>query len=142
MNSLPQRQTQAIEYFNLLPTWCDRFNYLIKLGEELPAMPPSLITPGNRFGGCQSVTYVAVEVVNGRVYIHGKSNAAIPKGIIALAHNIFNSCLLNELEEIEVNFHSATNLQMQLTHGRQNFLASLVHQICGVKELSFCSGAL
>ena len=133
MNSLPQRQAQAIEQLNALPTWYDRYNHLIKLANTLPPMPAGLLLSKNRVGGCQSVTYIATEVREGKFYLHGQSNAHIPKGIIAFAHGIFNGCTLEELKATAVNFHTQTGLATELTAGRQNFLLNLVNRICNAK---------
>jgi cysteine desulfuration protein SufE len=131
--SLAQRQTEAIEQFNALTTWYERCNHLIKLANTLPPMPSELISPYTRVGGCQSVTHIAAEVREGRLYLHGKSNAAIPKGIIAFAHSIVNGSTVNEIKTTPLTFHLQTDLMNQLTDSRAGIITKLLERICNAK---------
>ena len=47
------------ETFLLLPEWADRYNYLVELGESLPAMPVAFQVPENRIA-CNSMLYFYV----------------------------------------------------------------------------------
>ena len=47
------------ETFLLLPEWADRYNYLVELGESLPAMPVAFQVPENRIA-CNPMLYFYV----------------------------------------------------------------------------------
>ena len=76
------------ETFLLLPEWADRYNYLVELGESLPAMPVAFQVPENRIA-CNSMLYFYVCHIQDVCYIFASANAAIPAGLAAM---LFNFC--------------------------------------------------
>ena len=56
------------ETFLLLPEWADRYNYLVELGESLPAMPVAFQVPENRIA-CNSMLYFYVCYIQDVCYI-------------------------------------------------------------------------
>lgn len=76
------------ETFLLLPEWADRYNYLVELGESLPAMPVAFQVPENRIA-CNSMLYFYVCYIQDVCYIFASANAAIPAGLAAM---LFNFC--------------------------------------------------
>ncbi len=75
---------EMIDIFELLGDWDQRYQYLIELGEKLPAMPEHLKTDDNRVRGCMSQVWISTSLVNGKVKFHGDSDTSVIKGILAL----------------------------------------------------------
>ncbi len=82
-----------LETFDLLGDWEQRYQYLIELGERLPAMPDVLKTDENRVKPCMSTVYVAAyqdhQHPDGIRY-HGDCDTAVIKGVLALLIELFS----------------------------------------------------
>ncbi len=75
---------QMIDIFELLGDWDQRYQYLIELGEKMPAMPDSDKTDENKVRGCMSDVWITACLDNRKVVFHGDSDTAVIKGILAL----------------------------------------------------------
>jgi len=75
---------EIIDIFELLGDWDQRYEYLIELGEKLPAMPDRLKTADNKVRGCMSQVWVWAYTEGDRVRFYGDSDTSVIKGILAL----------------------------------------------------------
>ena len=73
-----------MEEFSVFEDWLDRYNYLIELGGDLPAIEPEYRTNEYLINGCQSKVWLHAELVDGRLQYKADSDAIIVKGIVAL----------------------------------------------------------
>lgn len=121
------KQQEFINLFNSLDNWQEKFNYLIALGDELQPMPQHLRTTENLIKGCQSRTYFCATFTNDVLHIYGDSNAAIPAGLVAVMHHLFNGCTKEELPEID--FHVKTDLIKQLSLTRADGLLQMIDRL-------------
>jgi len=79
--------TDILDTFELLGDWEQRYQYLVELGEGLPALPAADRTEANRVKPCMSQVWVAMTPDPdrpGRVAMHGDCDTAIIKGVVAL----------------------------------------------------------
>ena len=53
------RLDNLVDTFELLGDWDQRYNYIMELGEKLPAMPAQLMVDANKVRGCMSTVYVS-----------------------------------------------------------------------------------
>ncbi|MDE7344439.1 MAG: SufE family protein, partial [Alistipes sp.] len=84
-------QDEIIEEFSVFDDWLDRYDYLIGLGGELPAIAPEHRTEQYQIDGCQSRVWVDARLDDeGRVHYAADSDAIITKGIIALLIRVLN----------------------------------------------------
>lgn len=127
--TLQERQTEFIELFNSLGSWPDRFQYIIELGYELPDMPEHLKNQSTLIQQCASRTYFQVSAPGGIIHIEGWSNASIPSGIIMMLKNIFEGSTLEELKEVEINFHILTELIDNMTLQRRASLEVMIEML-------------
>ena len=127
--TLQEKQQEFIDLFNELGEWPNRFNYLIALADELTSMPAHLIMPETKIQNCVSQTYFACTYIDGKAHIYGKSNAAIPAGIIKVMHELFNGRYRSEIHETLINFHTETKLIEHLTPARAGALAQMIERI-------------
>ncbi len=93
-----------LDAFEYLTEWDDRYQYLIELGEALPAMPDSLKTEDNRVKPCMSTVHVHARAnEDGTIQYHGDCDTAIIKGVLALLIELYNNKTVAEIEAINVD---------------------------------------
>ena len=107
-----------------------RREYLIELGEDLPAMKTSLKTEANRIHGCLAMVWLHSTVRNGRIYFEADSDALITRGMIALLIRLTNgqpprSILDTDLVEL---IHDV-GLPSLITARRKNGLNRMLERI-------------
>ena len=86
------------ETFLLLPEWADRYNYLVELGESLPAMPVAFQVPENRIA-CNSMLYFYVCYIQDVCYIFASANAVILAGLAAMLFNLCNGVSRKDIRD-------------------------------------------
>ena len=97
---------ETVETFELLGDWDQRYQYLIELGEGLPAMPESLMIEDNRVKPCMSTVYVAAYPdpdKPGHLRYHGDCDTAIIKGVLALLIDLCSGKTAAEIQEIDMD---------------------------------------
>lgn len=78
---------EAIENFEFLDGWDERYAYLVELGEALPPMDETLRTDDHRVHACMSKVWVCPTVDPSgadRLSYQGDCDTAIIKGVLAL----------------------------------------------------------
>ena len=123
-------QDEIIEEFSVFDDWLDRYDYLIGLGGELPAIAPEHRTEQYQIDGCQSRVWVDARLDDeGRVHYAADSDAIITKGIIALLIRVLNGRTPREILDTELYFIDAIGLSANLSPTRANGLAAMVKQM-------------
>lgn len=122
-------QEEIIEEFSVYDEWLDRYEYLIELGNELPAMDETHRTEQYLIRGCQSKVWVDARLENGRVYYSADSDAIITKGIIALLIRVMNGREPLQIVDTELYFIDAIGLSENLSPTRANGLLAMVKQM-------------
>jgi len=95
-----------VDTFELLEDWDQRYQYLIELGEQLPALPDRLRTEDNRVKPCMSTVYVAAFADSnkpGCIGYRGDCDTAIIKGVLALLIDLCSGRTLPEIEAIDMD---------------------------------------
>ncbi len=118
-----------IEEFAVFDDWLDKYDYLISLSEELPAIAPEHRTEQYKIQGCQSSVWIDARMEDGRVYYSADSDAIITKGIIALLVRVMNGRTPGEILAAELGFIDAIGLRENLSPTRANGLAAMVRQM-------------
>ena len=83
-------QEEIIDEFSIFDDWLDKYDYLISLSDQLPAIAPEHRTEQYVIQGCQSRVWVDARLEGGRVYYSADSDAIITKGIISLLIRVLN----------------------------------------------------
>ncbi len=111
-----------VDIFELLGDWDQRYQYLIELGEHLPAMPEVLKTEDNKVKGCMSEVWVSAwcdEADPGLVRFYGDCDTSIIKGVLALLIQLSAGKTVAELEQLDVDeLFSRLNLDEHLSPNR------------------------
>lgn len=122
-------QQSIIEEFSIFDDWLDKYDYLISLSEELPAIDADKRTDKYLIEGCQSRVWVAAELRDGKVYYTADSDAIITKGIIALLIRVMNGRTAAEAASLDLYFIDAIGLGENLSPTRSNGLRAMIQQM-------------
>jgi len=122
-------QEQIIEEFSIFDDWLDKYDYLIGLSDDLPAISPEHRTEQYVIDGCQSRVWVDARLDEGRVYYSADSDAIITKGIIALLIRVLNGRTPQEILDTELYFIDAIGLSENLSPTRSNGLLAMIKQM-------------
>ena len=122
-------QEEIIDEFSIFDDWLDKYDYLISLSDQLPAIAPEHRTEQYVIQGCQSRVWVDARLEGGRVYYSADSDAIITKGIISLLIRVLNGRTPREILDTELYFIDAIGLSANLSPTRANGLAAMVKQM-------------
>lgn len=129
-NLISTRQEEVIEEFSLFDDWMDKYEHLIELGKDVPAIDPARKTDEHLIRGCQSKVWLAAdETSSGAVEFTADSDAIITKGLVGLMVRIFSGAEARAIAEAELHFLDAIGLHQHLSPTRSNGLASMVKQM-------------
>ena len=129
-NLISTRQEEVIEEFSLFDDWMDKYEHLIELGKDVPAIDPARKTDEHLIRGCQSKVWLAADETSiGTVEFTADSDAIITKGLVGLMVRIFSGAEARAIAEAELHFLDAIGLHQHLSPTRSNGLASMVQQI-------------
>ena len=130
MSTINEIQDEVIEEFSLLDDWMDRYQLLIDMGEEQPALPDADKTPDNLIDGCQSRVWLVCEhTPEGLLHFRAESDALIVKGIVTLLLRVVNDHTPQEILAADLYFIREIGLQEHLSPTRSNGLLAMVKQI-------------
>ncbi len=122
-------QDQLIEEFSIFTDWMDRYNYLIELGNNLPALDPKYKTDENLINGCQSKVWLMAEYDNGIMKYAAESDAIIVKGIVALLVRVLNGQPASDVVNSDLYFIDRIGLKENLSPTRSNGLVAMVKKM-------------
>jgi len=98
--------SDIVDTFELLGDWDARYQYLMELGDQLPAMPASLKTEANHVKPCISTVHVAAFAdpeAPGRIQFVGDCDTAIIKGVLALLISLCAGRSSDEIQAIDMD---------------------------------------
>ena len=128
--TINETQDQIIEEFSIFDEWLDRYNYLIELSSELPAIAPEHRTEQFLIKGCQSRVWVDARLGDdGLMYFTADSDAIITKGIIALLIRVMNGHMPIEVRDADLYFIERIGLAQNLSPTRANGLLAMIKQM-------------
>ena len=95
-----------VEAFELLGDWESRYQYLIELGENLPAMPETNRTEERRVKACMSKVWIRVYNEPGNselVHFEGECDTAVIKGVLALLIDLVSGKTVDEIQQLDLD---------------------------------------
>lgn len=108
-----------VDIFELLGDWDQRYQYLIELGEKLPAMPEHMKIDDNRVKACMSKVWVVAYPHNGRIRYHGDCDTSVIKGVLALLIDVCNDLTAEAISAIDMDeIFERLNLDEHLSPNR------------------------
>lgn len=127
--SIQEIQNQIIEEFESYDDWMDKYNLLIDLSKDVPALDPRFKTDQFVIKGCQSRVWLHAELVEGRILFKADSDAIIVKGIVALLLRVFSNQSPQDISSADLYFINRIGLSENLSPTRSNGLLAMVKQM-------------
>lgn len=122
-------QQEIIDEFAGLGEWMERYNYLIDLGKDLPAIDPAFRRDEYLIRGCQSRVWLNADLEGDRIVFTADSDAIITKGLAALIIRVFTNHTPAEILAANLDFIDKIGLKEHLSPTRSNGLVAMIRQI-------------
>jgi cysteine desulfuration protein SufE len=111
-----------VDIFVLLEDWEQRYQYLIELGEKLPAMHSEHKTEDNKVKGCMSQVWVYAypdDKDTDKLHYHGDCDTSIIKGVLAVLIELADNKTAAEIQQLDVDeLFERLNLDEHLSPNR------------------------
>ena len=127
--TIAEKLEQLLEELNLFQDWTERYEYVIGLGRQLPAMDEELKTKDRLIEGCQSQVWLDASLENGAVLFVADSDSQITKGIIALFIRFLSGESADNILTADFAFIAKTGLKEHLAPTRANALKLMAGQM-------------
>lgn len=125
--TINEAQDEIVEEFELFGDDGDlRNSYIIDLGRKLAPLADEYHTETHIVKGCQALVWLHTVYENGRLYFHADSNAAIPKGLIALAVRLYSGRTPAEIADTPPSFIERIGMSKHISSSRSNGLLSVI----------------
>lgn len=127
----PQAFQDIAENLSFLDDWEDRLNYVIELGQALPAMDEADKNDHNRVKGCVSNVWLVSSVDAQKVmHFRGQSDAIITKGLVAILLALYSDRPAAEIAQTDaIAWFATVGLSEHLGMQRSNGLVAMVNRI-------------
>lgn len=123
-------QQKIIEEFSAYDDWLEKYNLLIEMGKDTPAIDPRYKTNNHLINGCQSRVWLHAELRNdGRIYFTADSDAVITKGMVNLLIRVLSGRTPEEIINANLHFVDDIGLTEHLSPTRSNGLVSMIKQM-------------
>lgn len=126
--SIADKAQKIIDEFEKFPSWEEKYSHLIKLGKDCH-IDPKYQTDQYKVKGCQSSVWMFAEMRDGKIYFQADSDAAIVKGLVALALNVYSGEEPQAIMQSQAEFLEKLGLNTHLSQTRASGLASMIKQI-------------
>ncbi|WP_462321032.1 SufE family protein [Halochromatium sp.] len=121
-----------IDTFDLLGDWDQRYQYLVEIGERLPAMDPADKIDANRVMECMSTVHVVAKSDDERIRFDGDCDTSIIKGVVALLVGLFSGKTAAEIEDLDVDaLFEGLQLEEHLSPNRHVGVYAIVNKMKG-----------
>ena len=97
-----------------------KYEYILWLGKKLNSPSEDLIISENKVKGCVSEVFVKGNLIDGKIYWEGYSDALITKGLLSFLINGLNALSPKDIVDLNKNFIDETGLNKSLTPSRSN----------------------
>ena len=127
--TLNEIHDDIIAEFNEFDDWMDRYQLLIAMGSEQPALQEQYKTEQNLIDGCQSRVWLQADMENGKLHFRAESDALIVKGIVALLVRVLTGHTPQEILDADLYFIDRIGLRQHLSPTRSNGLGAMLKQM-------------
>jgi cysteine desulfuration protein SufE len=127
--TINETQNKIIDEFSVFDDWLDKYNLLIDMGKEVPAIDPKYKVKDFLIEGCQSKVWLHPDFDNGIITFTADSDAIITRGIVSLLIKVLSGRTPDEIISAELYFIDRIGLRQNLSPTRSNGLLSMVRQM-------------
>jgi cysteine desulfuration protein SufE len=126
MPGIKELQKDLSEDFSLLANWEEKYEYLIEMGMNMPAMNPESKVDENLVKGCQSSVWFDVKCQDGIMVFEADSDSLVVKGMVAMLYKLLNNQPAKEVLEAELSVFEELGLWRHISSQRSNGLTAMV----------------
>ena len=127
--SINEIQDELIEDFALFDDWESKYEYIIDMGKQLPALSEEFKTEENIIKGCQSSVWLHATNDGKVVQFEADSDAVIVKGLVSMLVKVLSGHTPEKIANADLYFMERIGLHQHLAQTRSNGLASMVKQM-------------
>ena len=129
MKSVAEIENEIVEEFELFDEWSEKYQYIIELGQKLPALDDKYKTEENKIKGCQSSVWLNSYEKDGKIFFEADSDSTFVKGEIALLIRVLSGQKPEEIVKTELEFIDKIGLRQHIAVTRANGLANMIKQM-------------
>lgn len=129
MKPIPEIEKEIIEDFALFDDWSEKYQYIIELGQKLPALDEKYKIEEHKIKGCQSSVWLHAYEKDGSIYFEADSDSTFVKGEIALLIQVLSGQQPEAIVESQLGFIDIIGLRQHIAVTRANGLASMIKQM-------------
>lgn len=123
-------EEEIIDEFSMLDGDMEMtINYLMELGDKMPAFPEEARIEDNIVKGCQSKVWLISDEKDGKLILQGDSNTAITKGLVSLLIRVLTNQPVEDVLEAELSFPEKIGMRRFIGTQRSNGFAAMMKQI-------------
>ena len=126
MSGIQKIQKDLSDDFSLLANWEEKYEYLIEMGMDLPAMKPENKVEKNLVKGCQSSVWFDVNCKDGTMVFEADSDSLVVKGMVAVLYKLFNNQPAKDVLDADLSFFEELGLWRHISSQRSNGLTAMV----------------
>lgn len=127
--TIEEIQQEIVEEFSTFDDWMDKYQMIIDLGNDQPALDAAYKTDENLIEGCQSRVWVHAQMEGDLLTFQADSDAIITKGLIGLLIRALSGHTPEEILKADVHFIADIGLTDHLSPTRSNGLLAMLKQI-------------
>jgi cysteine desulfuration protein SufE len=129
MSRIAEIEKEIIDDFALFDDWSEKYQYIIELGQKLPALDDRYKTDEHKIKGCQSSVWLHAYEKEGRIYFEADSDSTFVKGEIALLIQVLSGQAPEDIVAASLPFIDSIGLRQHIAVTRANGLASMIKQM-------------
>ena len=128
MASIQEIEQNLLEEFNFCQDWQEKYELIIELGMELPALDKAYKTEANRIIGCQSTVWLQADYDSDThaMKYQADSEAMIVKGLVSILIDLYSGQSPETILSSELAFFKELGLEQHLSSTRANGLAAMM----------------
>jgi len=127
--TIQEIQKEIINEFKIFGNWMDKYNYLIKLGKDLPPIASKYKTENNLIKGCQVKTWFHSAFKEGKVFYDIDSKSTMIRGIIVLLIRVLSGQKPKDIKNADLYFIDRIGLRENFSPTRANSLWKLANRM-------------
>jgi len=127
--TIQEIQEEVINEFKIFDNEMEKYNYLIKLGKNLPPIDSKYKTEDNLIKGCQVKTWFHSTLKEGKVFYEIDSSTVMIRGFIALLIRVLSGQQPEDIKNADMYFIDKIGLRENFSPLRANSLFKLVNQM-------------
>jgi|SRR5690242_17327162 cysteine desulfuration protein SufE len=127
--TIHETEEDIIDAFSLFDTWEEKYEYIIDLGKQLPALDEKYKKAENIIKGCQSTVWLVTDYKEGKIFYKADSDAVIVKGLISMLIKVLSGHTPDEILNARLDFIREIGMMNHLAQTRSNGLLAMIKQM-------------